>query len=116
MAVLRHAVENWTEFDAWMIAHGGLDPLEIPSRRLVAAAWAFLIEGMEMDVKESLIQELFGEEEIKTPKRVVEKGGVVLAPPKEKWRAPAGWTPKNWNEQKSYENAKAAMAFNANPG
>jgi hypothetical protein len=41
----------------------------------------------------------------------IEKGKVVAAKPG-KWVAPPGWTPPNWDEQKSYDMAKQFMNFN----
>lgn len=40
---------------------------------------------------------------------------VVSLDPVKKWRAPEGWTPPNWNEEKSYQAAQAFMGFKASP-
>lgn len=120
MAVLANAVDNWTDFDAWALSKG-FDPLEIPTRRLMSAAWAFLTENMEDEIKESLINDLFDDNPVrqvytKPTESSPSKGkGTVALAPKEKWRAPPGWKPPGWNESKSYENAKSFMNFNANP-
>lgn len=115
MAVLGNAVNNWVDFDAWCLTKG-FDPLEIPSRRLVAAAWAFLIEGMDEERLEQLIYELSVEEPYFTapPKADIATNQMIKAPA-EKWRAPEGWTPPGWDEKKSFEAATSFMNFNANP-
>lgn len=33
----------------------------------------------------------------------------------EKFRAPAGWTPPGWNEEKSFEASKQFMGWKSNP-
>lgn len=117
MAVLANAVNNWTDFDAWALSKG-FDPLEIPSRRLVAAAWLFLTENMEDEIKENLINSLFEENPVRQvfkPKSESNPKGTAVLSPKEKWRAPEGWVPPGWNESQSYANAKNFMNFNANP-
>lgn len=119
MAVLGYAVENWTEFDAWCLSQG-FDPLEVPSRRLVSAAWAFLTQEMEQEIKDKLIYELtvgetiqqFIKEETPNVKPTTE-GTTTVAPTK--WKAPEGWTPPGWDEEKSYQTSVQFMGFNANP-
>ena len=117
MAILGHVVHNWTEFDAWALSKG-FDPLEIPSRRLVAAAWLFLTEPMDFEQKDKLIANLFAEtyEEVKKKPKAATPSGpkTVEAPPKERWRAPKGWTPPGWDEEKAYQ---AGINFMSNkPG
>lgn len=116
MAILGHAVKNWTEFDAYCLLHG-FDPLEVPSRRLVAASWAFLTREMDTESQNELIYSLTAEINMQvrapTPTQPAEKK--VIQAPKEKWRAPEGWTPPGWDEEKSYESALSFMNFQANP-
>lgn len=35
----------------------------------------------------------------------------VVVDPKERWRAPAGWAPPGWSEERSYAAAKQFMGF-----
>lgn len=42
-------------------------------------------------------------------------GKKFVPAPKERWKAPPGWTPPGWNEEKSYQEALKVMSFNANP-
>lgn len=35
----------------------------------------------------------------------------VAVNPKERWRAPVGWTPPGWSEERSYAAAKSFMGF-----
>lgn len=121
MAVLNHAVDNWTDFDGWCLAKG-FDPLEVPSRRLVSAAWAFLTENMDFETKDKLIYDLTSESQpiykaVKTenPSPSDDSPQKVVIDPKAKWRAPEGWTPPGWNEEKSYQESVKFMGFNANP-
>lgn len=116
MAVLSNAVNNWVDFDAWCLTKG-FDPLEIPSRRLVAAAWAFLIKDMSEENLDQLIYELSIDEPYfkTTPVRKEETTTTMVKAPSEKWRAPDGWTPPGWDEEKSYQAATSFMAFQANP-
>lgn len=115
MAILANAVNNWTEFDAWCLSRG-FDPLEAPSRRLVAAAWAFLTDDMDPEVKDKLIQDLTWEEVIKTPAATASPTpSTSVQMPKERWRAPEGWTPPGWNEEQSYKNAMDFVAFQSDP-
>lgn len=117
MAVLRYAIENWTDFDAYCLLHG-FDPLEIPSRRLVAAAWAFLIKDMEPETIENLINDLTTDyvPPVRRSERQItptdQKNEVI---PADKWRAPEGWTPPGWNEERSYQESIKFMGFNADP-
>lgn len=39
----------------------------------------------------------------------------VVGSGKNKWKAPPGWKPPGWNEEKSYQNAMSFMAFQRNP-
>lgn len=118
ISVLSNAVDNWTEFDAWCLKHS-FDPLEVPCRRLVAAAWAFLTENMDPETKDQLIYDLT----VKDPTKEVRKTISSTLPddektksvPSAKWRAPEGWKPPGWNEEKSYQTAMKFMGFNANP-
>lgn len=117
MAILTHAVNNWTDFDAWALSKG-FDPLEVPCRRLVSSAWLFLTENMEEENKENLIRNLFDDNPVRqvyVKKDDPAPKGTTVISPKEKWRAPEGWTPPGWNESQSYANAKNFMNFNANP-
>jgi hypothetical protein len=111
MAILRNAVENWTEFDAYCLTKG-FDPLEVPSRRLVAAAWAFLVEDMDPETKAQLIIDLNTEESFAEVKKV-QTSDAKVGVPAERWRAPEGWTPPGWNEEKSMQSAKEFMGFQA---
>lgn len=117
MAVLSNAINNWTEFDGWCLSRG-FNPLEVPCRRLVAAAWAFLTDNMDPEVKEKLIQDLMWEEVKETKVYVSDTEDYPtnkVAVPKERWRAPEGWTPPGWDEEKSYKNAMDFVAFQSNP-
>jgi hypothetical protein len=116
MAVLKHAVENWTDVDAYCLLHG-FDPLEIPTRRLVAAAWTFLIKDMDPETIDTLILNLNTTEytkpiEIASPSPTDTDKTVVA---NSRWKAPEGWTPPGWDEEKSYQAATSFMTFNANP-
>ena len=106
MAIMSYAVERWTEFDGWALSKG-FDPLEVPSRRLVAAAWLFLTEPMDYEQKDKLIADLFAESyaEAKQKQKVKEKeeGPKTVLAPKEKWRAPKGWKPSWYDEEKGYQ-------------
>lgn len=117
IAVLSHAINHWTEFDGWAISNG-FDPLELSSRRLMAAAWAFLTREMDIDVRETLIENLYAEVSFPTtttPDSKPKTAPGVITAPKEKWRAPKGWKPPGWNEEQSYKTSMEAMSFNANP-
>lgn len=114
VAVLGHAIDNWVSFDAYCL-RWGFDPLDIPTRRLVAAAWAWLIEGMDEDTVDKLVYQLFAEDYVEpVPERL--PGGAVALSPKEKWRAPAGWKPPGWSDEKGMRAAKEFMGFQATVG
>lgn len=112
VAILSNAIRNWTEFDAWALSKG-FDPLEIPSRRLMAAAWLFLTEPMDQEQKENLIDQLYAEDYQEAKKNEIkeapEKEKIVLAP-KEKWRAPKGWRPPGWDDEQAYRNGVNFMS------
>lgn len=118
MSILGNAINNWTEFDAWCLVNG-FNPLEVPSRRLVAAAWAFLIKDMDPETIDQLVYDLTVRDSFKEVKKTV----TVKAAPeskkaitsRDKWKAPDGWTPPGWNEEKSYQTSMQFMGFNANP-
>lgn len=42
-------------------------------------------------------------------------GKIVPLEPVKRWRAPEGWTPPGWDEDKSYAVAQSFMGFKANP-
>ena len=42
-----------------------------------------------------------------------EKPSLVPIEKHKKWKAPPGWTPPGWNPEKSFQNAKQFMGFNA---
>jgi hypothetical protein len=113
IAILMYAVNNWTDFDGWALSKG-FDPLEIPARRLVAAAWLFLTEPMDYEQKDKLIANLFAEtyEEVKQKKKKEEPKGpkTVMAPSKDKWRAPPGWKPPGWSDEAAYQSGINFMA------
>lgn len=44
-----------------------------------------------------------------------DKPQVINLEPGKKWRAPEGWTPPGWDEEKSYAAAQAFMGFKSNP-
>lgn len=115
MALLSHVVENWTDFDGWALSKG-FDPLEIPSRRLMAAVWLFITEPMDYEQRDKLIADLFSESVEEVRQKEVQKSSepkIALAP-KERWRAPKGWKPPGWDEEKAYQ---AGLNFMANkPG
>lgn len=117
-AILGHAVDHWTDFDAYCLFRGGgIDPLELTSRRLCSAAWAFLVEGMDQETKDKLISQLFDksyvEENRTSSSSAHDATGTVALAPKERWRAPPGWRPAGWNEEVSYRTAVGFMGFQA---
>lgn len=113
IAVIYYSIENWTEFDGWALSKG-FDPLEIPTRRLVAAAWAFLTKDMDYEVKDNLINKLYSKdyEEAKKEERIERQSteGKVITAPKDRWRAPKGWKPPGWDEEKAYQSGLNFMA------
>jgi len=118
IAVLSNVINNWLDFEAFCLRCGGIDPLEIPSRRLVAAAWAFLTENMDPEDKEKLIYNLTTEETRPTKRSTSATSPSSPGEPipyKGKWRAPEGWTPPGWNDELSYKESVSFMGFNANP-
>lgn len=51
-------------------------------------------------------------------KRLKDDAGKVKSIPASKigkWKAPPGWTPPGWDEERSYANAKSFIGFQANP-
>lgn len=114
VAVIGHAVDNWLDFDAFCLCRG-FDPLEIPTRRLVAAAWAWLTEGMDEETKDNLAHQL-STEDYDEPVKERLPGGAVALSPKEKWRAPPGWKPPGWSDEKGMRAAKEFMGFQATVG
>jgi hypothetical protein len=130
-ALIQAAKSNWHVFDGWC-AIREIDPLELPSRRLYNVIYTFLRENRDIEQLTTLELDLERVAEMKHPyvelgdkinnihrKRklsVVPDGAKAVIAPKEKWRAPPGWTPPGWNEEKSYQAAKSFMGFQANPG
>lgn len=43
------------------------------------------------------------------------KGKIVPLDPTKRWRAPDGWTPPGWSEEKSYASAQSFIAFQRSP-
>ena len=108
IAVLSNVINNWLDFDSWALSKG-FDPLEIPSRRLVAAAWTFLTENMDPEDKEKLIYNLMSETKpTKKETRSTSSDG-KSTPYKGKWKAPEGWRPPGWDENASMDAAKSFM-------
>lgn len=53
---------------------------------------------------------------IPKPTKIIDSSKTDYIPlPKDKWRAPPGWTPPGWNEEKSYAAAQSFIGFQANP-
>lgn len=109
MAVLGNAIEHWTEFDGWALSQG-FDPLEVPSRRLVAAAWMFIIKDLDFEVRDKLVADLFSESYEEVKKKEEKKEPNVITAPKDKWRAPKGWKPPGWSDEAAYQSGISFMA------
>lgn len=114
ISLIEIALHNWAHYDAWCLSRG-FDPLELPSRRFINSIWAWITEGMEDETKNNLLDAL-QQTAYQQPRRqptaatttVDEQSEikkVVEFDPKNKWKAPKGWTPANWDEEASYNNA-----------
>lgn len=115
ITIVSIALADWGAYDSWCLLHG-FDPLEIPSRRMVNSIWAWLTEGMEPERVQALIQAIQPD----TPYVSVKKRRTKAEtePPekykpddtgKGKFRAPEGWKPPGYNEEKAYKASKAFL-------
>lgn len=118
IAIVTFAVDNWGAYDTWCLLHG-FDPLEIPSRRMVNSIWAWMIEGLEPEKVQELIRAIQPDDYEAADKR--QRRRVVPSPPpvayrpnettgKEQFRAPEGWKPPGYNEEKAYKASKEFMS------
>jgi len=69
-------------------------------------------EGREK-FRKSLEQVIIPKPKKRHLKVVPDKSGAIAVENPKKWRAPDGWTPPGWNPDKSFQNAKQFMGFNA---
>lgn len=88
--------------------------------------WAWITEGMDQEAINALIisiQPNTYNEQKKKARRAEKKEPTTTSTPytpaadkgKDKFRAPEGWKPAGWSEERSLHNAKQFMKFQANP-
>lgn len=112
ISLIEIALTNWTSFDGWCLSRG-VDPLELPSRRFINSIWNWLTESMDDETTNKLIDVLY-QTSYQRPKikresqDETEPKRAILPDPKQKWRAPEGWTPPGWiDDATAYNNAMA---------
>lgn len=124
ISLIEIALTNWSSYDGWCLSKG-IDPLELPSRRFVNSIWTWLSEGLDQEKLDELLS-LLTQTSYITKKKDTPPPSPTPTPTdtpkvsaeynsKDKWKAPEGWTPPGWDEERSYSTALNFMEFNANP-
>jgi hypothetical protein len=120
-AIVLSALAEWQETDGWA-ATKGCDLLALPSRRMVNMLYYKMIENLDNEGRIKFQQGLETAGLVRHPlltsptprrrlKSVPDAPAGAVAVPKERWRAPEGWTPPGWSEERSYESAKQFIGW-----
>lgn len=110
---------DWQHFDGWC-ASQNIDPLDLPSRRMISLMMYYFERDLDEEQREefrTIISNMLLSKTKAPPARrlkaVEEPRTKVVG--KGKWRAPEGWKPPNWDEERSYRQAQGFMSFQRNP-
>lgn len=115
LGLLKYFLGDWRTFEGWC-ASQGCDPQKISSRRMISLMVFFIEKDLTEEGREQLrnsLNTVTTKRHLRAVKDVESTN--VSVDPKNKWRAPKGWTPPNWNEEKSFQAAKSFMGFKQNP-
>lgn len=119
-----HILNYWNDFDGWCVSKG-VDPLEIPSRRLLSAAWFWMTEDRGEEELEKIhnalnqrvmeVETAFRTSKIQAVEQRKEDGSPKVIPLKP-FQAPPGWKPPGWSDESAYANSVAGMKGVTNTG
>ena len=113
LGLANYFLGDWRSFEGWCVAQG-CNPQQESSRRMVSLMCYFVEKDLNEEGREQFRNSL--EAQSKRHLRVVRSDtSEVAVTGKQRWKAPPGWTPPGWDEEKSYKMAKQFMGFNANP-
>lgn len=106
VALLNWAVTHWAEFDGWCCARG-IDPLELPSRRLVNLIRYFIMEPLTEEGRAEVDRALSSMTAKPAPVPVSTGQGLRL-------KMPVGWTPPGWkSDEENYAQTRTVMGLTA---
>lgn len=100
----------------------GFDPLELPSPRLMSAAYYYMQTGLNDEERTAFNSALQNSAAVghlllrsrPSTGRTTRREGLSEAPTagRGKWEAPPGWTPPGWlSDEASYRNAQQFMSW-----
>lgn len=93
------------------------DPLKESGRRMVSLMMWYLERDMADEDREKFRESLDRDTSYQKPKRhlKVVSNSEFTPDPRNKFKAPPGWTPPGWSDEKAYQNSLAFRKWQANP-
>lgn len=113
LGLLYYFLGDWRTFEGWC-AFQGCNPQKIDARRMISLMMYFVEKDMD-DKQREQFRDSLENPQLRQKIKQVGKPRVVNLDSTKKWRAPEGWTPPGWNEEKSFAAAQAFMGFQASP-
>lgn len=115
LGLVQYFLGDWRSFEGWCISQG-CNPLKENPRAMISLMLYFIERDMDDAGREKFRYNLENPGiKLESKGTAPATQGTVKLDPSKKWKAPPGWTPPGWNEEKSMAAAKSFMGFKASP-